>query len=252
MKTLKLQRIAIACLFVLLSFYASAITHVVQKGETIESIAQNYNITVEQLKAANPAVSNLFFIGLKLTIPEIQNTQQTLTMPGVTQTANEHQTEDVYIPSPETNATPALFSARNFSSFYALYTASVKAFEYGQYGLGAVYYNESGGGFMGQVSTNLGIVELNSTTIEFGPVYGLPVHNNLLVYAQLKGFIVVSEVYGSNSAEVGGGMYCTPGFSLNLGAVNLSLGYNLGWIKPAQINKGMFSHNLVITAGLQI
>ena len=44
-------------------------THTVQRGETIESVAQKYGITVDELKAANPNASNLFFVGMKLNIP---------------------------------------------------------------------------------------------------------------------------------------------------------------------------------------
>lgn len=49
---------------------AMALTHTVARGETLESIAQHYGITVEQLKDANPNVTNLFYTGMKLQIPE--------------------------------------------------------------------------------------------------------------------------------------------------------------------------------------
>ena len=45
-------------------------THVVQRGETAESIATLYSITTEQLFKANPGAENLFYVGLKLNIPE--------------------------------------------------------------------------------------------------------------------------------------------------------------------------------------
>lgn len=45
-------------------------THVVQRGETIERVAQLYGISVEQLKEANPSISQYFYTGMKLTIPE--------------------------------------------------------------------------------------------------------------------------------------------------------------------------------------
>lgn len=64
-----------------------ALTHTVGRGETLASIAQRYSITVEQLVAANPGVENLFFVGLKLNIPETtasnvqQNGTQTYAVP---------------------------------------------------------------------------------------------------------------------------------------------------------------------------
>lgn len=45
-------------------------THTVARGESLQSIAAKYNVTEAQLIAANPGVDKLFYIGLKLNIPE--------------------------------------------------------------------------------------------------------------------------------------------------------------------------------------
>lgn len=49
---------------------ASALEHTVQRGETLESVAKAYNITTQQLVNANPGADKLFYVGLKLNIPE--------------------------------------------------------------------------------------------------------------------------------------------------------------------------------------
>jgi len=57
----------------LLSFtalMAQQITHTIKRGETLESIAQKYNVSVDAIKEANPNVANMIFVGMKLTIPE--------------------------------------------------------------------------------------------------------------------------------------------------------------------------------------
>lgn len=51
-------------------------THVVQRGETAESIATLYSITTEQLFKANPGAEDLFYVGLKLNIPAKKMTQE--------------------------------------------------------------------------------------------------------------------------------------------------------------------------------
>lgn len=68
-------------MFMLLSFtgmMAQQITHTIQRGETIESIAQKYNVSEDALKKANPDISEMFFVGLKLTIPNVQPMAETI------------------------------------------------------------------------------------------------------------------------------------------------------------------------------
>lgn len=45
------------------------VTHVVQRGETIESIAQYYNVSVEDINKANPNADGVVYVGMKLNIP---------------------------------------------------------------------------------------------------------------------------------------------------------------------------------------
>lgn len=50
------------------AFSQDSITHVVQRGETIEDIAQNYGVTTDDLKTSNPDM-DLFYTGLVLCVP---------------------------------------------------------------------------------------------------------------------------------------------------------------------------------------
>ena len=52
-----------------ISFAQTVQTHTVKRGETIESIAQKYGVTVNDIKEANPDVGRFFFVGMKLNIP---------------------------------------------------------------------------------------------------------------------------------------------------------------------------------------
>ena len=53
---------------------AQQVTHVIQRGETLESIAQKYQVTVDAIKQANPDAVNMIYVGMRLLIP--QNVQQ--------------------------------------------------------------------------------------------------------------------------------------------------------------------------------
>lgn len=44
-------------------------THVVQRGETLEFIATSYGVSTDAILEANPLAKEMFFIGMKLTIP---------------------------------------------------------------------------------------------------------------------------------------------------------------------------------------
>lgn len=50
--------------------FSQTFEHVVDKGETFVSIAQKYGMTEKQLKEANPKYRGVFFVGMKLNIPE--------------------------------------------------------------------------------------------------------------------------------------------------------------------------------------
>ena len=57
-----------------LSLPVIADTHTVARGENLQSIAAKYNITETELIEANPGADKLFYIGLKLNIPQPKQT----------------------------------------------------------------------------------------------------------------------------------------------------------------------------------
>ena len=81
-----------------LAFCASAIlchaqnqtvTHVVQRGETIESIAETYGVSADDIAKANPNMDGMFYVGMKLNVPNKasltthDDSQTTPTIPSV-------------------------------------------------------------------------------------------------------------------------------------------------------------------------
>ncbi|MDO5482971.1 MAG: LysM domain-containing protein [Bacteroidaceae bacterium] len=71
MKT-KLMTIIAMCIMVTATAFAqtSEKMHKIEKGETIESIAQKYGVTVEDIQKANPNAGGYFFAGMSIKIPE--------------------------------------------------------------------------------------------------------------------------------------------------------------------------------------
>lgn len=71
-----------ALLVVLLSTMtatAQTTSHEVQRGETLDIIAQKYGITTEALLQANPDAADMFFTGMKLRIPAAASTTTSTT-----------------------------------------------------------------------------------------------------------------------------------------------------------------------------
>lgn len=68
-----IKKIFLSVLFSTVSMFAMAqsqtVTHVVQRGETIESIAEYYNLSVEDINKANPNTDGIVYVGMKLNIP---------------------------------------------------------------------------------------------------------------------------------------------------------------------------------------
>lgn len=48
---------------------SQTVIHVVQRGETLESIAESYKVSVEDINKANPNADGIVYVGMKLNIP---------------------------------------------------------------------------------------------------------------------------------------------------------------------------------------
>lgn len=79
------------------------ITHVVQRGETLESIAKYYNISVADLNNANPNADGLIYVGMKLAVPvattTVSTTSSTITTPATTAQDLLHQDRSETMPT---------------------------------------------------------------------------------------------------------------------------------------------------------
>lgn len=65
------------CMFAMAQ--SQTVTHVVQRGETIESIAEFYKVSVEDINKANPNVDGIVYVGMKLNIPTSVTIQNNVT-----------------------------------------------------------------------------------------------------------------------------------------------------------------------------
>lgn len=52
-------------------------THIVQRGETLESIAEYYHVSVDDINKANPNAEGIIYVGMKLVVPQAAATTST-------------------------------------------------------------------------------------------------------------------------------------------------------------------------------
>lgn len=68
-----IKKIFLSVLFCTVCMFGMAqsqtVTHVVQRGETLESIAEYYKVSVEDINKANPNADGIVYVGMKLNIP---------------------------------------------------------------------------------------------------------------------------------------------------------------------------------------
>ncbi len=82
MKT-RLMTLAVMCFIATATSFAqtSEKVHKIKNGETIESIAEKYGVTIDDIKNANPNAGGYFYIGMSINIPEkTEKTEKTETI----------------------------------------------------------------------------------------------------------------------------------------------------------------------------
>ncbi len=109
---------------ILVSLAQTMQKHTVQRGETQESVAQKYGVTVAAMKEANPNIGEYFYVGMVLNVPEKQSVAEngsvpvteTTSVPATTSTAAtrvvvDERQESAYT-SPTVSSTTVSFSRK--------------------------------------------------------------------------------------------------------------------------------------------
>lgn len=66
--------LCVECVFAMAQ--SQTVTHIVQRGETIESIAEHYKVSVADINKANPDTDGIIYVGMKLNIPASTSPQK--------------------------------------------------------------------------------------------------------------------------------------------------------------------------------
>lgn len=238
--------------------------HVVERGETIESIAKKYNVTKDEIVKLNPDVAQFVYVGMELTIPVPVVSRQVASP--ITETKSE-PSYNTYTSSFITKTSSTQTSVESsdeveFSNWGLGYIAPFDAFDAGIYGL--QYNILKDRKIRGQLfaGMNIGLVDSDYTSflVRLGPNYSAQVAENISFYVPLtvdltwsqhpeyKNVTDKSDLFGNtvnfnkkeSKTEFGWGLSVTPSLAIKLGGLYLNAGVALMWNEASsQVDAGV-------------
>lgn len=260
MKRLKTIVLAIAIAIVTnIAVAQSTKVHVVERGETIESIAKKYNVTKEELVKLNPDVAQFVYVGMEISIPVSLVKEAVIN--SVEESNTELTTKDTYASSFVDTSTEQVTVESSddveFNNWGLGYIAALEAFDEGIYG---VHYNiindrKIGGHLF--AGMNLGLVDTDYTRyfVRIGPNYSVSIAENVSFYVPFTVDLTwathpenkkVTTTPNTNNnvnwddkahtydkkeskTEFGWGLSLTPSLAIKFGGIYLNAGIALMW-----------------------
>ena len=237
---------------------SQTVTHVVQRGETLESIAEYYKVSVADINKANPNADGIVYVGMKLNIPASTNTTVSKDVAVSKDYQKNNETpatskNDVATISQSTNKNASKTSTdlSDFSSYDLCYRASFEDVGTGYYCLGGTAFTSSGWGVNFYLGANYGLVKKNYDGVCFyiGPSYGYNFKNILLMgsldfvgsYAgqgkrEHTGTNHKGETYTytGTKSKFDWGIALSPQVGIKLNKVTPYLGLDFNWAKGAK------------------
>lgn len=177
--------------------------HVVQKGETIESIAAKYGVTVDELKRINQKAAKFLYAGMKLVIPQRSVVEQTNDVQK-DQQISRTVTDSLPTPIPTPTPTQNNRSMQTVWGFEYVASSFNDVKSSGHYGMLLEFYdiNGSGLGFGGLLfGFDYGLVDKEYTNcfMQIGPNYSVSLGNSqnarLIVPVYVYCMAVFSDAY---------------------------------------------------------
>lgn len=248
-----IKKIFLTVVFCTVSVFTMAqsqtVTHVVQRGETIESIAEICKVSVRDINKANPNADGIVYVGMKLNVPIEKMDTYTDEAP-LQDDAEQRNTQTVSYYSTPTkrkgnvstntwvrNQTRSMWGLTYFACDFEDVKAS------GHYGLTLDMLNigESLFGFNTTLgSLNYGLVDKEHTTdlILFGPNVSYEIVQNVILSLPVQAMCNVS--FEGSDTKTAWGWAISPRLYYSFGKVNVNAGIlvNGGFKKEEDVTCG--------------
>lgn len=226
--------------------YAEDKTHVVERGETVASIAKAYGLTEEALLEANPDAASFCYVGMVLNIPEVTAVQgdarngdvARVSDPNNQETSADDNVMMTTVSKSGNNAAHIVNQeddekdAKNFSGLMLTYEAGYESFEHGAYGVMVRGFYGKGLGMVLGVNANYGLAPAGTNggiVFQFGPTYGYAFTKFFMLHADLLGYIGGYDIKSAKNLVIGGGIQGGPGVLFKFGDAMIGATFLFGW-----------------------
>lgn len=216
-------------------------THVINRGETLQSIAMKYGVTTEQIIKANPQAAKFIYVGMELKIPMASLETRTETTPVKKYTDTSSSTDVLTTNAPQSSGN--VFSDSPVISQKGIdYVADFVNGGKGYYGLFFEIIGKSGWGGLFSVGANYGIVKPGQLHFRLGPDYGYRMGESLVLSVPVVFTITTvnnetESTINNNSIKVTKtemktllGLSATPKIAFKIENVYLNLGIDINYI----------------------
>ena len=207
----------------------TTVKHVVDRGETLASIAKMYGTTEDKIIELNPDAAQFVYVGMELVVPKKENMYMHNNAVNNTAEVISHS----YISQQNNDNTVAKneekgYTLNDFSYYGISYFSSFDAAGSGYYMLGGCAFYDSGWGFDINIGANYGLVDSDYAGVMFliGPAYG-HAFDNLLISASF-------DFMGQYVNEFTWGFALLPKIGIKLGKVTPWVGINAIWYEDAK------------------
>ena len=220
----------------------TTISHIVRRGETIESIAKKYEVSLEDLQRLNPSTKKYLYAGMKLVIPSGSSTRQsTQVQDSVVGDRSKHAltTEDVpYKEIKHKASSHSNLEKSNFSSIGITFGHDFTDVVGMTYGIQYQHFMSNGIGATLTVGANYGLEEDADIVFRVGPSYVYPITD--ILYAMGTACYTISHCsYNGNTGTISGASII-PAIGISLNSIMIGINGDFHWRNGGSIGAGAY------------
>lgn len=253
-----------------LNTYAQDTTqkHIVERGETIESIAQQYGTTVDELVKLNPDASQFVYVGMELVVPAKAQINITSTTNYVKDENNHNDNSPQQIYTDIHNNASSNVDIYDFGFYGANYASNFDNAGCGYYSIGGQIFASSGWGAYFTIGANYGLVNSDYAGVMFkvGPTYGYAINDMFFLsfpltftgyysgqgkemkhvdttqhYGINKGKPLSYDIEVSKDSKFNPGADFMPQIGVKLNKFIIHAGFDVAWAKGTKVNVGFIA-----------